>query len=41
MITGGAWELDLYPHLPREYEVKDIIFKYFISFNDNVIIYFR
>ena len=37
MITGGAWELDLYPHLPREYEVKDIVFKYFISFNDNIL----
>ena len=37
MITGGAWELDLYPHLPREYEVDDIIFKYFICFNDNIL----
>lgn len=37
MITGGAWELDLYPHLPREYEVKDIVFKYFIDFNDNLL----
>ena len=37
MITGGAWELDLYPHLPREYEDKDIIFKYFICFNDQIL----
>lgn len=37
MITGGAWELDLYPHLPREYESEDIIFKYFITFNDNIL----
>ena len=37
MITGGAWELDLYPHLPREYEIKDIVFKYFVSFNDNIL----
>lgn len=37
MITGGAWELDLYPHLPREYENEDIIFKYFITFNDNIL----
>lgn len=37
MITGGAWELDLYPHLPREYETKDIVFKYFIDFNDNIL----
>lgn len=37
MITGGAWELDLYPHLPREYEDTDICFKYFISFNDHIL----
>ena len=37
MITGGAWELDLYPHLPREYEDENIIFKYFIAFNDNIL----
>lgn len=37
MITGGAWELDLYPHLPRDYDMKDIIFKYFIDFNDNML----
>lgn len=35
MITGGVWELDLYPHLPRDYETTNIIFKYFIDFNDN------
>ena len=37
MITGGAWELDLYPHLPREYDTIDVIFKYFINFNDNIL----
>lgn len=37
MITGGAWELDLYPHLPRDYDVKEVIFKYFIEFNDNML----
>lgn len=37
MITGGAWELDLYPHLPRKYEDEDICFKYFIVFNDKVL----
>lgn len=37
MITGGAWELDLYPHLPREYEDENIIFKYFICFNDQIL----
>ena len=37
MITGGAWELDLYPHLPREYDDGDILFKYFICFNDQIL----
>lgn len=37
MITGGAWELDLYPHIPREYEDGKIIFKYFIDFNDTIL----
>lgn len=37
MITGGAWELDLYPHLPREYEDENIVFKYFIDFNDHIL----
>jgi hypothetical protein len=34
MITGGAWEIDLYPHLPRKYKPSDIVFTYFINFND-------
>lgn len=37
MITGGAWELDLYPHLPRDYEKENIVFKYFIVFNDQIL----
>lgn len=34
MITGGAWELNIYPHLPVKYKPKDIEFIYFIVFND-------
>mgnify|MGYP002521455285 FL=1 len=33
MITGGAWELDIYPHLPIKYKPCDILFTYFIEFN--------
>lgn len=36
MITGGAWELNIYPHLPHKYKPKDILFTYFIDFNDNI-----
>ena len=34
MITGGAWEIDIYPHCPIKYKPRDIIFTYFIIFND-------
>ena len=34
MITGGAWELNIYPHLPVKYKPRDIVFTYFIEFND-------
>lgn len=36
MITTGAWELDLYPHLPVKYTPKDIQLIYFIKFDDNI-----
>lgn len=36
MITGGAWELNIYPHLPYKYKPKDIQFTYFIEFNDAI-----
>lgn len=37
MITGGAWELDLYPHCPRKFEDEDIIFKFFVKYNDQIL----
>lgn len=36
MITGGAWELDIYPHLPYKYKPKNVMFTYFIEFNDSI-----
>ena len=37
MITGGAWELDIHPHLPREYNDENIVYKFFVVFNDQII----
>lgn len=37
MITGGAWEIDVYPHLPIKYKPKDIVFNYFIVFAGDVL----
>lgn len=36
MITGGAWELNIYPHAPVKWLPKNIIFTYFIDFNDSI-----
>src|SRR5699024_12505287 len=36
MITSGAWELDIYPHVPMKFKPKDIKLIYFILFNDNI-----
>lgn len=37
MITKGEWELDIYPHCPIKYLPKEIIFNYFIDFNDELL----
>ena len=37
MITGGAWEIDIYPHLPFKYHKSDIQLIYFILFNDYIL----
>lgn len=34
MITGGKWELDIFPHKPVNFTKKDIKFIYFIEFNE-------
>lgn len=37
MITTGDWEIDLYPHCPIKYREKDILFTYFIVFDDQCL----
>ena len=37
MITGGAWELDIYPHCPMKYERKHVQFEYFIKFDAEIL----
>lgn len=37
MITGGEWEIDIYPHLPYKYLPKDVLFTYFIRFNGDLL----
>ena len=33
MITGGAWEIDIYPHCPYKYVPCDVRYTYFIEFD--------
>lgn len=37
MIKEGTWEFDNYPHCPTKYRPKDIIFKFFIVFEEDVL----
>lgn len=37
MITKGDWEIDIYPHLPYKYEPKDILYTYFIDFDEEIL----
>lgn len=37
MITGGEWEINLYPHCPYKYSEKDILFTYFIIFEGDIL----
>ena len=39
MIKSGAWELDIYPHLPAGYKIsdKDILFRFYVLFCEKII----
>lgn len=37
MITNGAWEIAIYPHLPYKYKPSDVMFTYFIIYNEFVM----
>lgn len=37
MITGGAWEIAIYPHLEYRYRPKDIICHFFVSFDQSLL----
>lgn len=37
MISHGAWEIDIYPHLPMKYTTNDILFTYFIIWQDDIL----
>lgn len=37
MITGGAWEVSVYPHLPIKYKPKDVKYSYFVQWEDEIL----
>lgn len=37
MITGGAWEIDIYPHCPVKYTPGEILFTYYIEFAGDLL----
>ena len=37
MITSGSWEIDIYPHCPCKYKPKDILFRYYIIFQEDAL----
>lgn len=37
MITSGVWEVDIYPHMPRDYSFENIVFTYFIIFQNTIL----
>ena len=37
MITGGAWEIAVYPHCPVKFSPKDVLFTYFVEFAGDLL----
>lgn len=37
MITHGGWEIDIYPHLPHKYKPKDVLYQFFINFDNELL----
>lgn len=37
MITGGSWEIDIYPHCPVKYTPKEVLFTYYIIFSGDTL----
>lgn len=37
MITGGSWEVDVYPHLPYRYRPADVVYQFFVLWEDSIL----
>lgn len=37
MITSGSWEIAIYPHLTQRYRPKDVVQKFFVIFDEQIL----
>lgn len=37
MITTGGWEINIYPHLPEKYRPKDVVYIFYIIFDNEML----
>ena len=37
MITSGAWEIKLYPHLPESFEPWEVVYRFYIQFSGDTL----
>lgn len=37
MITSGSWEIAIYPHLTEKYRPKDVMYQFFIEFDETLL----
>lgn len=37
MITGGKWEMSIYPHLPHKYRPKDVLLSFFVEWETEML----
>lgn len=37
MITTGAWEIAIYPHLPTPYKPKEVVANFFVDFDGDIL----
>lgn len=37
MITSGSWEIAIYPHMEYKYRPKDVVYMFFVKFDDTML----
>ena len=37
MITNGTWEMNIYPHLPMKYAQNNVLYTYFIKYDEIIL----